>query len=149
MVWTPQPRQGRRGFVAPVESWASPSRSLVLLGLAIGGGRVPVSEAEARSAQADAPSVVLDGLAPADPQAPGRIVTPGESVPNPFVLVDEGRYYMYACQVRFTGPSIPLRVSDRIGHWDAPPIDALPVLPAWPLTARPGRPTCAASVNAM
>ncbi len=73
----------------------------------------------------------VEGLTPADPARPGLIVTPGESVPNPFVLVDEGRFYMYASQVRFEGPSVPLRVSDRIDRWDAPPIDALPVVPDW------------------
>jgi len=74
---------------------------------------------------------VVRGLAPADPARPARIVTPGRNVPNPFVLIDEGHYYLYASQAGWDDASIPLRVSDEIGHWPGPPIDVLPVLPAW------------------
>lgn len=137
---------GRTGTVAPVPGRPKLDRRLAwalrvscLLGLVAlsasasmaGTSRATDLAARAPGATQTVPEVALTGLPPADPDAPGRIVTPDESVPNPFVLVDEGRYYLYASQVRFTGASIPVRVSDEIGRWDAPPIDALPVLPAW------------------
>lgn len=121
----PGPRPARRavalvGMVAAVALLATPGSTTV-------ARSVPVA---ARGQQV-VPELDVTDLAPADPDNPARIVTPGQGVPNPFVLVDEGRYYMYASQVRFRGPSIPLRVSDQIGHWSTHPVDALPVIPTW------------------
>jgi beta-xylosidase len=82
-------------------------------------------------------------LARADPAAPAVIITPGVDAPTPFVLVDGGRYYLYASQSIFPtivpvghgavfvyAPQIQVRESsDRI-HWQVLK-DALPKLPAW------------------
>lgn len=136
---------GRTGTVAPVPgrpkldhrmAWALRLGCILgLVALSASASMAGTSRATDVGARARAtgtrPEPALARLPPADPDAPGRIVTPDESVPNPFVLVDEGRYYLYASQVRFTGASIPVRVSDEIGRWDAPAIDALPVLPDW------------------
>jgi beta-xylosidase len=75
--------------------------------------------------------MVVRDLPPADPAAPAIIATPGVGVPNPFVLVDEGRYYMYSSQVAFEGSSIELRISDDARQWEVQPINALPVIPTW------------------
>lgn len=74
-----------------------------------------------------------DALPPADPARPAQIVTPGEDVPNPFVLVDGGRYYLYASQIGIYSPAIPVRVSDRPDAWppQASAVDALPHIPDW------------------
>jgi beta-xylosidase len=77
------------------------------------------------------PALDITDLPPADPEAPALIATPGANVPNPFVLVDEGRYYMYSSQVRFEGESVPLRISDDPRRWDGGTIDALPSVPLW------------------
>ena len=70
----------------------------------------------------------------ADPRAPAAIVTPDDDVPNPFVLVDDGTYYMYSSETSSTSPQIALRTSTDREHW-SPITDALPVLPPW---AAPG-----------
>jgi len=84
----------------------------------------------AAATESPAEPVVRD-LPVADPQAPAIIATPGVGVPNPFVLVDEGRYYMYSSQVSFEGPSVELRASDDARQWDTQPIEVLPVIPEW------------------
>jgi beta-xylosidase len=78
-----------------------------------------------------APAPVVRDLPPADPAAPSIIATPGIGVPNPMILVDEGRYYMYSSQLDFYDPSIELRISNDPLDWNVEPIDALPVIPAW------------------
>jgi beta-xylosidase len=65
--------------------------------------------------------------------SPAEIVTPDDDVPNPFVLVEDGRYFMYSTQT-FLTPNVPVRVSDDRHTWSEP-IDALPNLPEW---AAPG-----------
>ena len=66
----------------------------------------------------------------ADPAAPARIITPNEDVPNPFVLYEDGTYYLYASQQRVFTPNIPLRVGTRLGEWEQVR-DAMPVIPSW------------------
>lgn len=66
----------------------------------------------------------------ADPAAPARIVTPGEDVPNPFVVVDGDRYLLYGTQETFFSANVPLRTGpslDRVGK----PVDVMPDLPDW------------------
>lgn len=77
-----------------------------------------------------APTTTTETEPPADPAAPARIVTPGEDAPNPFVVLDDGRYLLYSTQESIYEPNVPLRVGpslDRLG----PPADVLPTLPAW------------------
>ncbi|HLG92571.1 MAG TPA: glycoside hydrolase family 43 protein [Acidimicrobiales bacterium] len=76
---------------------------------------------------------------PADgPAAAARIVTPGMDVPNPFMLVGGGRYFLYSSQWGFYKPNVPVRESTRRDVWRAAPGDqwqgateAMPRLPAW------------------
>jgi hypothetical protein len=65
-----------------------------------------------------------------DTGAPAVIVTPGEDVPNPFVLVDRGVHYLYASQPGIFDPNVPVRVGRSRETWAAP-IDAMPVVPPW------------------
>jgi beta-xylosidase len=62
--------------------------------------------------------------------APAAIVTPDDDVPNPFVLVDDGRYFLYATHTGGLSPNVPVRVSDDRYTWSEP-TDALPNLPDW------------------
>jgi len=67
----------------------------------------------------------------ADPSSPARIVTPGEDVPTPFVLVEQGWYFMYAIKGAFgRGGQVVVQVSPDFAHW-GPSVVALPVPPAW------------------
>jgi beta-xylosidase len=66
-----------------------------------------------------------------DPSSPARIVTPGEDLPTPFVLVDQGWYFMYAYEGLFgRGGNLTVRVSPDFEHW-GPRLDVLPVTPPW------------------
>jgi hypothetical protein len=78
---------------------------------------------------------LLGDLPPADPAVPALLITPGLDVPNPFIIVEDGRYLMYSSQTGFFEPSVALRESSSLGKWDEPAVEVLPVLPAW---ASPG-----------
>jgi GH43 family beta-xylosidase len=65
-----------------------------------------------------------------DPSRPAVIVTPGEDVPNPFVVVEDGRYLLFASQKGIFEHNLPVRGGpslDRLGE----PEDAFPDLPDW------------------
>ena len=66
----------------------------------------------------------------ADPDRPARIVTPGEDVPNPFVLIEDGTHLLYSSKSGPFAPNIALRRSDRLTQWGEP-VDVLPDLPPW------------------
>jgi beta-xylosidase len=71
------------------------------------------------------------GVPGADSSSPARIVDPGRDRPNPFVLVTNGKYYLYSSQSgTFDSPNLPLWVSTDFAHW-SPARDALPTLPRW------------------
>jgi beta-xylosidase len=71
------------------------------------------------------------GVPGADSRSPARIVDPGRDRPNPFVLVTNGKYYLYSSQSgTFDSPNLPLWVSTDFAHW-SPARDALPTLPRW------------------
>jgi hypothetical protein len=61
---------------------------------------------------------------------PAEIVTPDDDVPNPFVLVDNGSYYLYSSQTSLLSPNIAVRISDDRYTWSEP-VEALPNLPEW------------------
>ena len=65
----------------------------------------------------------------ADPQNPGMIVDSGADQPDPFVLVQNGRYYLFTSQDRVP-QVVPVRSGTVFGQWGAPS-DALPDPPAW------------------
>jgi hypothetical protein len=69
----------------------------------------------------------------ADPQDPGMIVNSGSDQPDPFVFVQNGRYYLFTSQDRVP-QEVPVRSGTVFGRWGAPS-DALPDPPTW---ATPG-----------
>ena len=67
---------------------------------------------------------------PVDPAAPATIITPGEDAPNPFVLVEDGTYHLYASQKEFYGDNLQVRSGPDLHHL-GPVHDAMPTLPSW------------------
>jgi glycosyl hydrolase family 43 len=65
----------------------------------------------------------------ADPQNPGFIVDSGADQPDPFVFVQNGRYYLFTSQDQVP-QNVPVRSATLFGQWSAP-TDALPDPPAW------------------
>jgi hypothetical protein len=65
----------------------------------------------------------------ADPQDPGFIVNSGPDQPDPFMFVQNGRYYMFTSQDQVP-QDVPVRSATVFGQWGAPG-DALPDPPAW------------------
>jgi beta-xylosidase len=61
---------------------------------------------------------------------PGVVVTPGEEVPNPFVLVGDGTYYLYSSQPNIYAEDLPVRTSTDRVRWSEP-VDAMPSAPSW------------------
>jgi Glycosyl hydrolases family 43 len=64
-----------------------------------------------------------------DPENPGAIVNSGPDQPDPFVFVQNGRYYLFTSQDRVP-QEVPVRSGTVFGQWGAPS-DALPDPPAW------------------
>jgi beta-xylosidase len=59
------------------------------------------------------------------------MVTQGFDMPNPFVLYDGGRYYLYTSQTRFWTPNVSMRVADDPTAWPAAAREVMPQLPPW------------------
>ena len=72
-----------------------------------------------------------DPVLPVSLASPGVVVTPGQNVPDPFVVKVNDLYYMFASQAEWNGPNVPLTVSTSLTSWYGQPVDALPTLPAW------------------
>lgn len=68
-----------------------------------------------------------------DPEAPGFTVDAGADQPDPFMLQQGGRVYLFTSQDQVP-QNVPVRSGAAVGQWGAPS-DALPSLPAW---ATPG-----------
>ncbi len=66
---------------------------------------------------------------------PGLVITPGQGVPDPFIVRDSGLYYLFASQEQFFGANVPVMVSSRLTDWQGQSFDAMPTLPPW---AAPG-----------
>ena len=101
---------------------------------------VPASAAPPPSTDPPAPAAdpvtieratAVRGLPRADPRAPAIIVTPGLSVPNPFVLPEDGTFHLYSSQIGWFDPNVEYRSSGTITAWPAGAEDALPHVPAW------------------
>lgn len=77
------------------------------------------------------PYAALPGLLAA-PAAPALIVTPGVDVANPFVLVDDGRYYVYSTQTQTESrlANVPVRVGPSMLELGLPK-DTMVNLPPW------------------
>ncbi|MGP0030386.1 MAG: glycoside hydrolase family 43 protein [Acidimicrobiales bacterium] len=65
----------------------------------------------------------------ADPEAPATMLTLGADQPDPFMVYQDGHYYLFASQAEQTA-NIPVLVATRLGYW-GPVIDAMPQVPAW------------------
>jgi hypothetical protein len=65
----------------------------------------------------------------ADPDMPGTTIVSGADQPDPFMLVDGGRDYLFTSQNRVTA-NIPVRSGTKVGQW-GPMSDALPEMPKW------------------
>jgi beta-xylosidase len=76
--------------------------------------------------------VTVSPVALADP---GIVLTPGQAVPNAFIVRDSGLYYMFASQEQYLGPNVPVMVSSVLTSWQGASFDAMPTLPPW---AEPG-----------
>jgi beta-xylosidase len=67
----------------------------------------------------------------ADPSSPAVIVTPGRDVPDPFVLVENGTYYMYSTgELGADAAQLVLRTSTDREHWSEP-VEILEGVPGW------------------
>jgi hypothetical protein len=68
------------------------------------------------------------------PLTPARTILKGPDATDPFMLHVKKKYYLYTSEGDFGasayGMNVPLWIGTKVGRW-APPIDALPVLPAW------------------
>jgi hypothetical protein len=66
---------------------------------------------------------------------PAVIVTPGQDIPDPFIVWADGNYLMFSSQNGIFSPNVPLEASTTLTDFAGPPIDAMPTLPPW---AEPG-----------
>jgi hypothetical protein len=64
-----------------------------------------------------------------DPTAPGTVITSGADQPDPFMTVQDNRYYLFTSQDAVPA-NVPVRSGTTIGQW-GPMKDALPDLPPW------------------
>ena len=69
----------------------------------------------------------------ADPSHPGFIVNSGPDQPDPFVFVQNGRYYLFTSRDEVP-QDIPVRSATIFGQWGQP-TDALPDPPAWAVSS--------------
>jgi hypothetical protein len=91
-------------------------------------GAVPASPLANRTEPTSVPaSPVVPEPAPApDPLAPAPPAD-GRDAPDPFVLRDGDRWFLYTTQV---GLNVPVAISADLATWSAS-VDALPQLPSW------------------
>jgi hypothetical protein len=75
----------------------------------------------------------FEPAAAADPATPGTTIVSGADQPDPFMVVQGGRHYLFTSQDRVPA-NVPVRSGVTVGRW-GPVTDALPDLPAW---ATPG-----------
>ena len=68
-----------------------------------------------------------------DPGAPGTWLSVGPDETDPFMVVENGTYYLFTSRAD-GGANVPVRSATVPGHWGSV-VDALPTLPAW---AQPG-----------
>src|SRR6202034_3736742 len=75
----------------------------------------------------------FDPPALSDPATPGFTINSGADQPDPFMLQQGGRYYLFTSQDKVP-QNVPVRSGTVVGQWGDPG-DALPAPPAW---AAPG-----------
>jgi GH43 family beta-xylosidase len=80
---------------------------------------------------AGAQQVQIDPVRNPDPMAPGIPVNSGENEYDPFLFLNNGRYYLYTSDIPdTTNVNVPVSSTVDFKHWTSV-TDALPVLPAW------------------
>jgi len=62
--------------------------------------------------------------------APGHLIAGGRDAPDPFVLVQGGRYYLYTSEGDRAHTNVPVQDGAVLGRW-GPLLDAMPALPRW------------------
>jgi hypothetical protein len=75
----------------------------------------------------------FDPPALSNPSTPGFTINSGADQPDPFMMQQGGRYYLFTSQDQVP-QNVPVRSGTSVGQWGAP-TDALPDPPAW---AQPG-----------
>jgi hypothetical protein len=75
----------------------------------------------------------FDPPALSNPSSPGFTINSGADQPDPFMLQEGGRYYLFTSQDKVP-QNVPVRSGTSVGQWGTP-TDALPDPPAW---AEPG-----------
>lgn len=119
------------GWISPASMRRLAAAGLLAVLAAAGGSAAAGENAASRAPeQATATSPWVSDVPAADPDAPGRILTPGQDVPNPFVLHERGTYYLYSTQENWLEPNVPLRSGpsmDELG----PPREVMPKIPTW------------------
>ena len=134
------PRRDRLRILLPVAA-----ATLLFVGLSAVGTFVPASHltTPARGGIPDTAAkpqppaaVAYDSPRPTtDPAAPGTFIGFGGDQTDPFVLAENGTYFLFTSrQAPGAGPNVPVRAANVVGGW-GPVTDALPQLPAW---AEPG-----------
>jgi beta-xylosidase len=78
-----------------------------------------------------AQSTPLDPVTLPDPAV---IVTPGQDLPNPFIIKVAHRYYLFSSKPNINGPNISVKSSTSLTTWPQASTDALPDLPPWAQT---------------
>jgi hypothetical protein len=64
-----------------------------------------------------------------DPSTPGTTIISGADQPDPFMVVEGGRHYLFTSQDKVPA-NVPVRSGTTVGQW-GPMTDALPDLPPW------------------
>ncbi|HEX3946072.1 MAG TPA: family 43 glycosylhydrolase, partial [Acidimicrobiales bacterium] len=118
---------------APVDGTGGSSGSG---GVADGGThRAPVARAIGQAVGQSLPGTVSTyyqppGATAAETATPAQMMTTGRDAPDPFVLLEGGRYYLYTSQGDQTGDNVPLATGRSMAAL-GPLTDAMPTLPGW------------------
>jgi hypothetical protein len=116
--------------------WSSAALAAVAL-VGVAAGVAPGAGAQPAPPPLPPPPLFYQpaSMQPVSLAAPAVIVTPGQDVPDPFVLEANGMYLMFSSQNGIFSPNVPLEASTTLTDFEAPAIDAMPTLPPW---AAPG-----------
>jgi beta-xylosidase len=117
------------GLVALGTNGAATGLTAPAQGSTTDGGIHAAAPSSATDAAYDSPPPTTD------PASPGTFIGFGGDQTDPFVLAEDGTYYLFTSHEAPGGiANVPVRTATVLGHW-GPVTDALPDLPAW---AEPG-----------
>jgi beta-xylosidase len=89
----------------------------------------PANHAAARQSVGRVDTAYYQPAALTDPARPGTVVASGGDLVDPFMLVDNGRFYLFTSANQLY-QNVPVRSGTNIGEWGAV-TDALPKWPKW------------------